>query len=132
MHEVSLFCVAMEMMFVQNNNYNVPSFGSALMTMLTHADMLAIYALFLSLSLSLSLSFSPPDINECNDSSLNNCPQICNNFDGGFNCSCRDGYLLNEDGVLCTGKGSTEQVAISLYHTSAMYICTTMHVVPVK
>ena len=42
------------------------------------------------------------DIDEC---LINNgrCDQICSNTDGSFNCSCNDGYILNDDGLTCDG-----------------------------
>ena len=43
------------------------------------------------------------DINEC--SSLNGrCDHICDNTDGGHECSCRDGYQLLDDGNTCESK----------------------------
>ena len=41
------------------------------------------------------------DIDEC--SLYNNCNQICNNTDGGFYCSCEEGYLLANDSKSCKG-----------------------------
>ena len=42
------------------------------------------------------------DINECL-SNMDNCSQVCTNTEGGFTCSCRDGYTLGEDGTSCEG-----------------------------
>ena len=42
------------------------------------------------------------DIDECAVGS-HNCEQICNNTVGGFNCSCRDGFILYLDEASCTG-----------------------------
>ncbi|WAR24044.1 HMCN1-like protein, partial [Mya arenaria] len=39
-------------------------------------------------------------INEC-DEALHNCTHKCNNFDGGFNCSCPQGYNLNQAAWTC-------------------------------
>ena len=39
------------------------------------------------------------DYDECSD--LDRCSQVCNNWEGGYNCSCVDGYDLknnNEQG----------------------------------
>ena len=49
--------------------------------------------------------FLPPsytDIDECAVGS-HNCEHICNNTVGGFNCSCRDGFLPSHDEASCTG-----------------------------
>lgn len=45
-----------------------------------------------------------PDINECNDSSIHNCEQLCNNTLGSFHCMCFDGYELNDDNTTCYGQ----------------------------
>ena len=42
------------------------------------------------------------DVNECELYSP--CDQECTNLPGSFECSCGEGYELNEDGVTCTGK----------------------------
>ena len=34
---------------------------------------------------------------------MDNCSQVCTNTEGGFTCSCRDGYTLGEDGTSCEG-----------------------------
>ncbi|XP_052777913.1 mucin-like protein [Mya arenaria] len=44
------------------------------------------------------------DINEC-DEALHNCTHKCNNFDGGFNCSCPQGYNLNQAAWTCIKSG---------------------------
>ena len=40
------------------------------------------------------------DTNEC---SKNPCEHICTNTIGFFNCSCNDGYVLDENGRSCNG-----------------------------
>ncbi|CAL1534458.1 unnamed protein product, partial [Lymnaea stagnalis] len=40
------------------------------------------------------------DIDECSNVSLNNCSQNCTNLEGGFSCSCFDGFSYN--GILGT------------------------------
>ncbi|XP_070549842.1 uncharacterized protein [Ptychodera flava] len=41
------------------------------------------------------------DIDECVDSSLNDCTQGCSNTDGTYSCDCRQGYELAPDGKTC-------------------------------
>lgn len=43
------------------------------------------------------------DVNDCN---MNNghCEQICRNTPGGKECGCRPGYMLNLDGLTCSGE----------------------------
>ena len=43
------------------------------------------------------------DVNECL-LNMDNCSQVCTNTEGGFTCSCRDGYTLGEDGTSCEGE----------------------------
>ena len=42
------------------------------------------------------------DIDECSDS-FDGCSQICTNFEGSYECSCSDGYILDADGENCLG-----------------------------
>ena len=42
------------------------------------------------------------DINECNRSN-GGCGHNCTNTEGSFECTCRDGYLLDGDGKSCSG-----------------------------
>ena len=47
------------------------------------------------------------DIDECMDTSLNNCDRDngnCTNTEGSFNCSCNAGY--SGDGVTCDSKST--------------------------
>ena len=48
-----------------------------------------------------SSGFSPLDIDECQ---LKPCAHACRNFVGGFECSCRGGYELNDDKRTCRGE----------------------------
>ena len=41
------------------------------------------------------------DVNECEDGEKGGCAHSCNNYEGGFSCSCDDGYTLAEDGLDC-------------------------------
>lgn len=41
------------------------------------------------------------DVDECT-TELDDCQQMCTNNDGGFNCSCESGYLLNSDMKTCS------------------------------
>ena len=43
------------------------------------------------------------DIDEC-AMDIDGCAQGCNNTVGSFNCTCSEGYVLNEDGFFCDGK----------------------------
>lgn len=51
------------------------------------------------------------DIDEC-ASNLHDCQQICINTVGGYNCSCQDGYLLQEGGLKCAGNSSSTAVLL--------------------
>ena len=42
------------------------------------------------------------EINECASSS-SPCEHSCTNTDGSFQCSCNNGYLLDDDGRSCDG-----------------------------
>ena len=42
------------------------------------------------------------DIVEC-DENNGGCSQICTNTEGSFECSCREGYVLDNDGQNCLG-----------------------------
>ena len=42
------------------------------------------------------------DIVEC-DENNGGCSQICTNTEGSFECSCRNGYVLESDGHNCSG-----------------------------
>ena len=44
-----------------------------------------------------------PDVDEC-ALDIDGCDQGCNNTVGSFNCTCMEGYVLNEDGFSCDGK----------------------------
>ena len=46
------------------------------------------------------------DIDECNEDN-GGCEQICNNTIGSYECSCRDGYELDSNGMNCTGMYTT-------------------------
>ena len=43
------------------------------------------------------------DINEC-ESNNGGCEQNCENNAGSYNCTCSNGYTLNNNGYNCTGK----------------------------
>ena len=44
------------------------------------------------------------DINECQTDN-GGCTQTCDNTDGSYQCSCRDGYELTSDDHNCAGMG---------------------------
>ena len=43
------------------------------------------------------------DINECDEGS-HNCKHICTNTAGSFECSCNNGYRLDDNGRNCLGR----------------------------
>jgi fibrillin 1 len=45
------------------------------------------------------------DLNECNQAPKP-CNFICKNTEGSYQCSCPKGYILQEDGRSCKGRGS--------------------------
>ena len=58
---------------------------------------------FLSVLLSKLKFILFSDIDEC---AVDNggCDHTCSNKPGSFECQCKDGYLLSDDGKLCNGK----------------------------
>lgn len=56
------------------------------------------------LQFSHDFSLISSDIDECQDKN-GGCEHTCENTLGSFECSCRDGYILAEDKLACTGKG---------------------------
>ena len=44
-----------------------------------------------------------PDIDECSIGT-HSCSQTCTNTEGGFNCGCDSGFVLDDDGATCNGK----------------------------
>ena len=87
--------------------------------------------LSLSLSISLPLSLSPSlppslppslspspslplDINECSRNS-DNCDQLCTNTEGGFNCSCNDGFILQFDMSSCIGEQTHDMLKFATH-----------------
>ncbi|XP_072280795.1 complement C1s subcomponent isoform X2 [Pyxicephalus adspersus] len=59
-----------------------------------------------------SAYYTAVDVDECEDSSANPCSHFCNNYIGGYFCSCPPEYDLHEDqhtcGVNCSGGLYTE------------------------
>ena len=45
-------------------------------------------------------AFSPSDIDECAEQP-NYCSDGCTNTDGSFECTCNEGYMVNDDGRTC-------------------------------
>lgn len=43
------------------------------------------------------------DVDECLVANAE-CTQLCVNNPGSFECACKDGYILREDGETCSGK----------------------------
>ena len=54
----------------------------------------------------MSVSYNSTDVDECTTNS-DNCDQVCTNTVGAFNCSCNNGFLLNNDGATCDGRFKT-------------------------
>lgn len=50
-----------------------------------------------------SLNFTILDKDECADGSAQ-CPGECKNTEGGFECLCPKGFVINEDKTQCVGK----------------------------
>lgn len=61
-----------------------------------------------------SCMYNESDINECFEQDpTHNCDQFCNNTDGGFSCSCEEGYVLINDSK-CEGTyGNTSYFSLS-------------------
>ena len=59
-------------------------------------------------------SFFPSDVDECAAFDLNSCDQICNNTDGGYVCSCVDGYNLDADNFTCNGKLQLQEACYAI------------------
>ena len=56
-------------------------------------------------------------MNECSTNG-HGCSQICNNTDGSYICSCREGYSLNDDGRTCSPScGGILTEASGSFHT---------------
>ena len=47
--------------------------------------------------------FPSADVDEC-DLGAHGCSQTCTNTVGSYNCSCIDGFSLNDDGETCKGE----------------------------
>ena len=45
------------------------------------------------------------DIEECSESN-GGCQQLCTELEGGFQCSCHDGFVLTYDNRTCSGNHS--------------------------
>ena len=64
-------------------------------------------AVYEQVSTKMLFFFSPPvraDIDECADGK-GPCQQICKNTEGGYECSCNDGFVISPlDPNLCEGR----------------------------
>ena len=59
------------------------------------------------------------DIDECQTDN-DGCTQVCENIIGSYQCSCWDGYELNDDNYMCTGQCSCSyciSVCMSVNHS---------------
>ena len=54
------------------------------------------------------------DIDEC-AADDHGCQQLCRNIDGSFECYCRAGYRLDDDGISCSG---TETICVVILYYS--------------
>ncbi|XP_048727704.2 mucin-4-like isoform X2 [Ostrea edulis] len=66
------------------------------------------------------------DINECNTTSTNQCDQVCENTEGGFECHCFNGYRMSEGSCRdideCSeGTSTCEQ---NCRNTDGSYVCS--------
>lgn len=59
----------------------------------------------------LSLSFVT-EVNECLEKNRGGCEQGCINKQGGYECFCGNGFLLNDDGKTCSGMSGPLNVEI--------------------
>ena len=56
------------------------------------------------------------DIDECNEGSAL-CEQNCSNNNGSYTCSCKKGFIIETDGISCTGMlSSTGTVMLTQTH----------------
>ena len=55
------------------------------------------------------------DVNEC--LTTNDCQQQCTNTEGGYNCSCSQGFTLNSDNKTCDGMLNYCKILASVYCT---------------
>ena len=51
------------------------------------------------------------DIDECTDSTINQCEHLCENILGSFRCACQEGFRLEDDGQSCEGKKAVKAVS---------------------
>ena len=79
----------------------------ALKEMESTAQVSFISCTYLSTTVDIDLCLLCADINECSNSSLNNCHEYANciNEIGNYSCMCKMGFV--GDGVNCTGTHST-------------------------
>lgn len=48
------------------------------------------------------------DIDECSLDSVN-CDQLCSNSNGSYACSCRSGFVLNDNNYTCDGENKHDR-----------------------
>ena len=68
-------------------------------------------------TLYVHIMFCTTDVDECEDSSLNNCSKFanCNNTIGGYTCTCQQRYTELENGTICCE-------TIALFHVNCQCI----------
>ena len=71
---------------------------------LTHITLLGLLLIKLQWFTNAILNYHLIDVDECAAEELNNCDQMCTvTGDGWYNCSCEDGFTLDQDGHTCNG-----------------------------
>lgn len=58
--------------------------------------------------------YADRDFDECEDDPENGCTQFCHNYIGGYYCSCRHGYYLDEDKHTCTVNCTADLSGLSI------------------
>ena len=73
-------------------------------------------------SLSIAVCGLFVDIDECK-SGDNNCSQLCDNVPGSFECRCKAGYSLQDDGTTCEGMYAFMPVCVCVDICACVHAC---------
>ena len=76
--------------------------------------------LFLLNNISCYFSLCDVDIDEC-EKGTSNCTHKCNNEDGGYFCTCNDGYEIDSDNRTCKGISVITDQYHRAYFSSSLY-----------